>query len=354
LNRLPPRYGEKIEKVQNTLLVDGNALFKMGFFGAKDMYNFKAQHIGGLYQFITILRKLLIENLYHRVYVFWDGKYSGKLRYNIYNDYKSDRGKDYINGTQPIDESEILQKKMIWNYLENLCVRQLQHEYVESDDYIGYYCAIKQANENITICTTDRDMYQLISDKVKIYFCDLKTYVDNTNYSSYFSYKPENGALLKTIVGDNSDSIKGIKGLKEGGLLKHFPEFNERVLTLDDIITKAKQIQTQRSEQKQPPLKVLDNIINKVTIGIQGDKIYEINSALVNLKNPLMTEDSIEKLNNLITGQFDADERGLKNVLNKMKLDGMEQAIGSNRYPDYLIPFKQLIEREFKKQNQII
>jgi 5'-3' exonuclease len=103
LNKRPPKNGEIRQKLQNTLLVDGNALFKSGYFGAKGEYNYKGQHIGGIYQFITMLRKLLSENMYHRVYVFWDGNFSGKLRYEIYSPYKSSRGKDYVNGTQPID-----------------------------------------------------------------------------------------------------------------------------------------------------------------------------------------------------------------------------------------------------------
>ena len=117
MNRRPPRNGEIIEKKQNTLLVDGNALFKHGFFGAKNTYNEHGQHIGGLYAFLTILRKLLIDDLYHRVYVFWDGNLSGKLRYDIYEPYKSGRGKDYINGTHPIDESELQQRRVVWEYL---------------------------------------------------------------------------------------------------------------------------------------------------------------------------------------------------------------------------------------------
>ena len=39
MNKRPPRNGEIVEKIQNTLLVDGNALFKTGFFGAKNQYN---------------------------------------------------------------------------------------------------------------------------------------------------------------------------------------------------------------------------------------------------------------------------------------------------------------------------
>ena len=348
MNKRPPKTGEKI-KIINTLLVDGNALFKFGFFGAKGEYNHRGQHIGGLYQFLTILRKILTGDLYHRVYVFWDGNLSGKLRYNIYNAYKSNRNKDYINGTHPVDEVELFERKMVWNYLEELFIRQLQDDEVESDDFIAYYCGRRDENEKITICTTDRDMCQLIEDNVKIYFCDLKEYVDNTNYFSYFCHHYQNAGLVKTIIGDNSDCIKGVKGVKEPTLISLFPELKERKVTLDEIIERAKVLQDERLTLKKPRLKALDNIINGVTDGIQGDRLYEINTLLVNLKMPMMTEKAINNIEELIEAEFDSTNRGIKNVLIKMRYDGLERTIGANRYPEYLLPFKQLIERELKQ-----
>ena len=92
--------------------------------------------------------------MYHRVYVFWDGNFSGKLRYDIYEPYKSARGKDYINGTQPIDESELNQRRIIWDYLNELCIRQLKDEVIEGDDFIAYYCLTKKKNEKIRTKTT--------------------------------------------------------------------------------------------------------------------------------------------------------------------------------------------------------
>lgn len=348
MNKRPPKDGEIIKPI-NTLLVDGNALFKVGFFGAKNEYNHHGEHIGGLYQFLTILRKILNDSLYHRVYVFWDGNFSGKLRYNIYPLYKSGRGKDYENGTHPIDPSENLQKQQIWNYLEELMIRQLQHEVIESDDFIAYYCLNKKPNEKITIITTDRDMSQLISKDVRIYFCDLKNYVDTTNYLEYFCHHHENVALIKTIIGDNSDSIKGIKGVKETTLISLFPEIKERKVTLDEILKKAKEIQENRINSKKKPLKTLHNLINGITDGPQGDRIYEINNLLVNLKTPIVTEDGANALKDLIEGEFDPKDRSIKNVISQMKRDGLERTIGSNRYSEYLLPFKQLIERETKK-----
>ena len=347
MNKRPPKNGEKRQTIQNTLLVDGNALFKASISGAKGLYNKDGVHIGGTYQFLTTLRMLLNEDLYHRVYVFWDGNFSGKLRYEIYKSYKGDRGKDFINGTQPIDISELSQRKAIWDYLNEMYIRQLKHPIIEGDDFIAYYCNHKKNNEKITICTNDRDMAQLINNDVKIYFTDLKKYVDYSNYSLYFRHKQENSVLLKTIAGDKSDCIKGIKGVGETTLLKLFPELIERKVTLNEILLSAKQQNEERIPIKKP-LKVLTNILEAITDGEQGKRIYEINEKLVNLKNPMMTPDGIEALEQLINGTLSSSGRELKTVLMMMKQDGLDKAIGEHRYPDYLIPFIKLIDRENK------
>jgi DNA polymerase I len=346
VNKRPPRNGEKLVKIENILLVDGNALFKTAFFGAKSSYNQDGEHIGGLYQFLTTLRMVLSSDLYHRVYVFWDGIFSGKLRYDLYEPYKSGRGKDYKNGTHPIDESELKQRVLIWEYLNEMYIRQLKDESVEGDDLIGYYCLTKKENEKITIMSSDRDMCQLISNDIRVYFLDLKVYVDQNNYSSYFHHHQENSVLLKTIVGDSSDSIKGIKGLGEKKLLSLFPVLKERKVTLNEIIDGAIEQQKERFLNKQKPLKVLENIINGITDGVQGDKIYEINDKLVNLKKPLLTEKVKMEMEELINGTFDLSEINLKNVLIMMRRDGLDKTIGEQRYSDYLLPFKKLINRE--------
>jgi 5'-3' exonuclease len=346
VNKRPPRNGEVVEKTQNTLLVDGNALFKVGYFGAKNEYNIHGQHIGGLYQFLTVLRKMLTDDLYHRVFVFWDGNFSGKLRWEIYKDYKIGRGKDFINGTHPIDEAELLQREMVWDYLNEMYIRQLKHEVIESDDFIAYYCLNKKPNEKITIVSHDRDFCQLISEDIKIYFLDLKVYVDSLKFYSYFCYNLENAKLMKTISGDDSDSIKGIKGVKEKTLLNEFPELKERKVELNEIIELARQKQEFRKIKKLKPLKSLDNIINRVTDGIQKDKIYELNDKLVDLTKPFITEDGIRELELLTEGTLDSSGRDLKNVLIMMKRDGLEKTIGDARFPEFLMPFKKLIDRE--------
>jgi 5'-3' exonuclease len=338
---------------KDTLLVDGNALFKLGFFGAKDLFTRDGDHIGGLYVFITILRKLLQDNLYHRVFVFWDGQFSGKMRWKLYSDYKVDRNKDFINGTHPIDIQEKTEKFLIRQYLEELCVRQMidnTNSGVEADDFIAQYCLTKEPNENITICTTDRDLAQLISADIRIYFCDkqIRDYVTLDNYNTFFKHHQSNSKLIKVIGGDDSDCIKGIAGVKEKTLLNHFPELMKREVSLEEIIQSAKEQQETRIKEKKKPLKALTNIIESITDGVQGKDIYKINEIIINLSVPLIDEANQLLLEYNKGPMGDFEERGIKNVYAFMKRDGLAKEIESFS-TNYLLPFKQLIERE-KKQ----
>lgn len=336
-----------VENSIQTLLVDGNALFKTGYHGAKNEYNFKGEHIGGIYQFITVLRKLLNEKFYHKVFVFWDGAFSGKLRYNIYRDYKSDRGKNYETGTIPDDPEQLIQRYIVQEYLEELFIKQLEDPVVESDDFIAYYVKHKEPNEHITICTNDSDLCQLVSENVRAYLCNKKIFLTYENYSDIFTHKQENAKLIKIISGDTADSIKGIVGIKEPTLLKHFPELISEVVSLDFIIAKSIMIQENRLKVKQKPLKALDNIINRVTDGIQGDLVYEINTLLVDLDNPMMTDEAIHNLEVIKQSSLSVDDRGIKNIYKLFKRDGLDSKIGDN-YEEYVLPFKKLIEREKK------
>ncbi len=349
MNRMPPKV--KAEEKIKTLLIDGNALFKTGYHGAISEYNSKGEHIGGLFQFITMVRKLIDENFYHRVFVFWDGKFSGKLRYEVYSDYKANRNKDFINGTEPDDKDQIIERLMVQEYLEELFIRQIEDEIVESDDFIAYFCNTKEENEEITICTNDRDLCQLIKEDVTIYLCDKKIYVNVENYERHFKHHYKNVALIKMISGDNSDNIKGVKGVKETTLLKHFPFLKDRESTLDEIIKTASILNEDRIADKKKPLVALTNIVNGITDGIQGKELYEINKFLVDLTTPVINSSAMIKVEELRRSCLDPSDRGIKNIYNLMKRDGIDTRINKTTV-EYLLPFYRLIEREKKMFNE--
>ena len=102
---------------QKTLIVDGDSLIKTAYHGAKNLYH-KDTHIGGIFQFLTMVRKLVNEYKFDKVYVFWDGQFSGRLRYEIYEDYKSNRDKDFYTDQPPSEIELYLQKERVKFYCE--------------------------------------------------------------------------------------------------------------------------------------------------------------------------------------------------------------------------------------------
>jgi len=202
----------------------------------------------------------------------------------------------------------------------------------------------------------------LINEGIRVYFCDpkIKNYVTTENFNTYFNYKLENAALIKTFVGDVSDSIRGIKRLGEPTLLKHFPELTEREVTLEEILIKADEIQEDRISKKKKPLAVLTNIIKGITTSkpdengksedvIMGMNYYDNRWRLVNLREPMMTEVGLNRILEYIDNPLDPEGRGVKNAYTLIKEDGIDKIIGEHRFADYLIPFKKIMERELRK-----
>ena len=154
-----------------TLLIDGSNLMKIGFHGVKDLYN-DGSHLGAIYHFINTIRKFLEEHNYDKVVVFWDAEHSSSTRKELYPQYKGNRKQDMNEFKY---ESYLQQNARIKEYLEEVFVRQVEMVYNEADDLIAYYCQ-KATNEEITIFSSDKDLTQLISDRVTIYSPNSKQY----------------------------------------------------------------------------------------------------------------------------------------------------------------------------------
>jgi 5'-3' exonuclease len=191
-----------------TLLVDGNNLLKIGFHGVRDFFN-KGEHVGGTWHFLNTLRKFLEETNYNKVVVFWDSKTSSSERRLLYPKYKLNRKEKDEEDFK--EQSFLNQKQRVKQYLEEMFVRQLEIEKSEADDLIAYYCQISE-DEDKTIFSSDRDLTQLISEKVTIYSPQQKKYYKNGDLVKMYEAEiPHyNVKTYKILTGDSSDNIDGI------------------------------------------------------------------------------------------------------------------------------------------------
>lgn len=323
----------KKEKTK-TLLIDGNVLMKRSYSGAKNVF-YKEVHIGGIFQFYTTLRKLIVELSIDKVIVMWDGERGGYLRLNHYPEYKGNRPRFF-------DESYESQKYRVKAYAEDLSVRQYEHPECESDDLLSFYALNKKKSEEVIIYTNDRDLCQLISEDVTLFLADKKVIVGIGNYNWYFQHYYENAGLVKIIEGCTTDNIKGIEGVTENTLITHFPEIKERKMTLDEIINTSKLLKVEKK------LKIFDSIIDGKTKGNHNGNVYEINKIIIDLHQPLLTDEAKDEVINLINLPLNPEGRDYKNVLKMMFEDGVMYAIpgGENGYIAFLEPFIKLSKKE--------
>jgi len=326
--------------VIKTLLVDGDNLFKIGFHGAKDVYNDGA-HVGGVFHFVNILRKFLEEHNHDKVVVFWDGDSNSSIRKSIYPPYKANRRQDMNEYKY---ESYLYQKSRVKQYLEEVFVRQVEMVSNEADDLIAYYCKISK-DEDIIIFSADKDLTQLISERVTIYSPISKQYFKNGDMITInkVDIPHYNVLLTKIFTGDKSDNISGIEGLGEKTLIKYFPQVQEKPCTIEEILDCARNIPQKK------PIKTLVNLLEgKTKSTIFGEQFYLTNKTIVDLGNPLITDDGKELVEQILTDSIDPTDRGYKNLMRMMMEDGLFKYLPKNdeAWVNFLKPFMKLTRKE--------
>jgi len=332
--------------VIKTLLVDGDNLFKIGFHGVREMYD-GGDHLGGIYHFINILRKFLEEHNLDKVVVFWDGDSNSSIRKSIYPQYKANRRQDMNEYKY---ESYLQQKSRVKQYLEEIFVRQVEMINNEADDLIAHYCKVA-TDEDVIIFSADKDLTQLISERVTIYSPISKQYFKNGDMITINKVEiPHYNVLVtKIFTGDKSDNIDGIEGLGEKTLLKFFPDLQEMPCTIDKLLDIVR-----NNEQKKKP-KALENILTgKTKNGILGEEFYNTNKKIVDLENPLITDEGKELVEQIQTDTIDPTDRGYKNLMRLMMEDGLFKYLPKNdeAWVNFLRPFMKLTRKEKRNTNK--
>ena len=329
-----------------TLLVDGNNLFKIGFHGAKDVYNDGA-HVGGVFHFVNILRKFLEEHNHDKVIVMWDGDSNSSIRKGLYPQYKANRRQDMNEYKY---ESYLYQQSRVKQYLEEIFVRQVEMVNNEADDLMAFYTQIA-TDEDIIIFSADKDLTQLISERVTIYSPISKQYYKNGHMITInkVDIPHYNVLLTKIFTGDKSDNISGIEGLGEKTLIKYFPQVLEKPCTVEEILDYARNIPQKK------PIKTLVNLLEgKTKSTIFGEEFYTTNKKIVDLTNPLITEDGKELVTQILNDTIDPTDRGYKNLMRMMMEDGLFKYLPKDdeAWVNFLKPFMKLIRKEKRNTNK--
>ena len=284
------------KKHDRVLILDGLNLFFRNF-AMMNMVNPDGIHIGGLGGFFRSLGAMIRQTNPTSVYVVFDGAGSTINRKNLLFEYKETRNLQRITNWEAFDsleeehDSKIDQIVRIIQYLKLLPVKTTILDKVEADDIIAVLAKklVKKHNSTCFIVSSDKDFLQLVTDKIIVYRPMEKEYYTPKVIEEKMGLLPSNFILHKTLLGDNSDNIQGIKGLGAKGIFKKFPELKTKHLTLDDIFD--------ISARKFKEHVVYSRII-------QDQTRIETNYKVMDLSVPMIDDKGKKHIDNLIIEDF--------------------------------------------------
>ena len=222
------------------LIVDALNLFTRHYV-AHPAVGSNGQHVGGIVGFLYSVIGLIERYMPTQVIVVWEGGGSTKKR-SLYSEYKQGRRPAKLNRYYDDDLPDTVQNRnqqilVIIEALKHTPICQLYIPDCEADDVIGYISKYSYRENRKLIASSDRDFYQLLDNKTIIYSPTWKKLVTSKEVREKFRITTQNFCLAKSICGDASDNINGIKGVGFKTLAKRFPVLNEdNDVTIDDII----------------------------------------------------------------------------------------------------------------------
>lgn len=179
------------------LIIDGNNLINAAYFVISDESK-PVDAIVGL--FSTMMKKLKRDFNTEELYIAWDGHTGTKWRKEILPEYKSTRTKEG--------------KDNLYLALTEVLKTDFKHFWVtdmEADDVI--YCLSSLLDGVKVIVSGDHDFIQIVQEgKARGVFRSVQ--------KDYMKIPTWDSVLEKSVCGDSSDALKGLKGVGPKGFQK--------------------------------------------------------------------------------------------------------------------------------------
>ena len=116
----------------------------------------------------------------------------------------------------------------------------------EADDLIATYAKkITKAGSKVTVISSDKDLMQLVSDKIRLFDPMKSKVIGEKEVLEKFGVKPDQVIDVQSLAGDSSDNIPGVPGIG----VKTAAELINKYKNLDTLLKKASEIpQNKRRE----------------------------------------------------------------------------------------------------------
>lgn len=215
-------------------LIDGNSYVYRAFYAIKSLTNSKGFPTNAIYGFTNMLLKIIRERKPDGLAVSFDSPALTE-RHRLFEDYKAQRPET------PRDL--VAQMPYIREIVSSFHISIFELPGYEADDLIGTI-AKKAAEEGhqVFIVTADKDMLQLVDDRIRIYDPMKERVLGTDHVRERFGVGPERVTEFIALTGDSADNIPGIKGVGEKTAKELLSVFG----SLDELLDHPERIKRER------------------------------------------------------------------------------------------------------------
>jgi DNA polymerase-1 len=229
----PPRSAPAVRADRprpSLVLVDGSSYLYRAFHAMPHLSTSRGEPTGAIYGVVNMLRRLLKEYDPHSIAVVFDAP--GKtFRDELYAAYKAQR--------PPMPAELAQQIAPLKEIIAALGLPIVEVAGVEADDVIGTLARrAAAAGGEVLVSTGDKDMAQLVGERIRLVDTMTDTYYDRTAVVEKFGVPPERIVDWLALVGDSSDNIPGVPGVGPKTAAKWLQQYG----SLEEILRHAGEI----------------------------------------------------------------------------------------------------------------
>ena len=286
--------------MKKVILVDGNNLLFRSYYATAYSGNLMKNSEGfatnGIYGLVNMINKIIAEE--KPVYI--------AVAFDIGKTFRHEKYRDYKAGRSETPDDLKLQFPVAKKILNAMGVKYLEMDGYEADDIIGTLSKMVVNSDDFeaTIVSSDKDLLQLINDKVEVKLLKQKDYVRMNEKVFFDTYgiKPIRMIDLKALMGDPSDNIKGVKGIGEKTALKLLQKYDSLENLYNNINEVTGSTKTKLVEDRDAAFESYDlaTIYTDVPLDITFDDIKymrENTDELIKIYNDLEFYSFLKKVN---------------------------------------------------------
>ena len=254
------------------LLVDGSSYLYRAYHAMAQLSAPDGAPTGALYGVLNMLRRLRADYVHDYCAVVFDAK--GKnFRHEMFPDYKATR--------PPMPDDLRPQAEALPDLVRLMGWPVLVIPQVEADDVIGTLAAMAgEAGWNVVVSTGDKDMAQLVNERVTLVNTMSGETLDIEGVKEKFGVRPDQIRDYLALMGDKVDNVPGVEKCGPKTAVKWLEAYG----SLAGVVEHAAEIKGKVGENLQAALPQLPLSYDLVTIKTDVDLHAELSEGLESLR----------------------------------------------------------------------